>query len=212
MGITEHPKYEQVLERVKSGESFLDLACGLGQDIRKLVYDNAPSDNIVGFDLRPELTEIGYQLFKDKDKLKAKFIHGDFFTKRPILGLEKQLFDVIAASDFFHLFSWDDQVECFRRATSLLKSRPGSMIIGRMACAQYGVPEIIPVEVSRTGEVYLHTPDSFRKLIKEAESDDPEGKYRVECGNYKWVNRATLAEGLDLRLWFTITVCDIDDC
>jgi hypothetical protein len=51
--------YQQVLERVKNGENFLDLGCCLGQEIRKLVFDGAPSVNTYGSDLHGEFISVG---------------------------------------------------------------------------------------------------------------------------------------------------------
>ncbi|KAF1354047.1 hypothetical protein BDV97DRAFT_396832 [Delphinella strobiligena] len=51
LSLSELPIYPEVLSRVQSGESFLDVGCCFGQDIRKLVFDGAPSNKIYGSDL-----------------------------------------------------------------------------------------------------------------------------------------------------------------
>ncbi|KAJ3485915.1 hypothetical protein NLG97_g6721 [Lecanicillium saksenae] len=43
--------YPSILSRVKSGAVFLDLACCMGQELRKLAHDGAPSENTYGADL-----------------------------------------------------------------------------------------------------------------------------------------------------------------
>lgn len=65
--------YQEVLERVKHGENFLDLGCCFGQEIRQLVFDGAPSANTYGSDLWSDFLSIGYELFKDKDRLQTTF-------------------------------------------------------------------------------------------------------------------------------------------
>ena len=40
--------YHCLLSLLHSGESFLDISCCLGQDIRKLIFDGAPAQNLVG--------------------------------------------------------------------------------------------------------------------------------------------------------------------
>ncbi|KAL4995726.1 hypothetical protein BDV10DRAFT_187766 [Aspergillus recurvatus] len=75
------PVYPEVLSRIKSGETFLDLGCCFGQDIRKLVHDGAPGENLIGVDTEPRFLELGYQLFKDKVSLKAHFLTGDVLAE-----------------------------------------------------------------------------------------------------------------------------------
>lgn len=75
------PVYLEVLERVRAGETFLDLGCCFGQDIRKLIYDGAPSDNIVGVDTEPGFIDLGDELFGDRETLQARFYTGDVFAE-----------------------------------------------------------------------------------------------------------------------------------
>ncbi|KAF1962140.1 hypothetical protein CC80DRAFT_487676 [Byssothecium circinans] len=72
--VTDSPHYATILQRLKSGETYLDLGCCVGQDIRKLVYDGAPSENTYGCDLESGFLDMGYDFFLDKTELKTTFI------------------------------------------------------------------------------------------------------------------------------------------
>lgn len=173
-GIGESPQYQEALKRVKSGETLLDQACCFGQDIRKLVYDGAPAENITGSELERGFIELGYELFQDKEKLKARFTSGDFFAAETA-GLREQSFDMVHAASFFHLFSWDGQVEAVSKALRLLKPKPSSMIFGRQIC----VDEAGSMKHSsaQNGEIYRHDAESFKKLIAEVSA-----KTEIEVG------------------------------
>lgn len=162
--ISKHEKYADVLERVKSGETLLDLACGFGQDIRKLVFDGAPPENVAGSELEQSFIDGGYDLFRDRDSLKSKITAGDFFSE-DWAGLKALLFDIVYAANFFHLFSWDEQVETATRAVSLLKPKAGSMLFGR----QTGVEKAGSIKhpATRSGEMYRHNGDSLKKMFEE---------------------------------------------
>lgn len=71
------PFYSHVLERVRSGATFLDAGCCFGQEICYLVQDGVPSSQLYGFDLEMDSIGLGYQLFCDRDKLRATFVAGD---------------------------------------------------------------------------------------------------------------------------------------
>ncbi|KAK5128387.1 hypothetical protein LTR85_003055 [Meristemomyces frigidus] len=156
--------YPTVLERVKHGETLLDLACGFGQDVRKLVYDGAPAENLTGTELEQGFLESGYDLFNDKHKLKARLTSGDFFAPETA-GLQEHSFDVIYTANFFHLFSWDEQVEAVSKALGLLKTKSGSMMFGRQTAVAEAGP--IKVPIARSGVTYRHNVESFRKLVAE---------------------------------------------
>ena len=75
------PFYITVLERIRSGATFLDAGSCFGQEIRYLVQDGVPSSQLYGFDLEPEFIELGYQIFRDRDKLQATFVSGDILAE-----------------------------------------------------------------------------------------------------------------------------------
>lgn len=97
--------------------------------IRKLVFDGAPDENLTGSELEPAFVELGYKLFRDRQKPGATFKTGDFFSA-DVGGLKGQSFDYIYGGAFFHLLTWEEQVGAMSRAVGLLKQKPGSMILG----------------------------------------------------------------------------------
>ncbi|KAK5718729.1 hypothetical protein LTR15_008463 [Elasticomyces elasticus] len=163
MGLTigKSPQYPDVLRRVKNGDTLLDLGCCFAQDLRRLVFDGAPAENLTGTELEKGFLDIGYELFKDKEKFHASLIAGDFFE--PISGLAEHSFDIVHAASFFHLFSWDEQVETVSTALRLLKPKRGSMLFGR----QTGVEEasVLKHPATTSGEMYRHSPESWKVLL-----------------------------------------------
>ena len=72
--ITCFPAYSQFVARTKAGATVLDLGCCFGQDLRRLVADGGSMDNMYASDLNRELWDIGFDLFRDRDRMKARFI------------------------------------------------------------------------------------------------------------------------------------------
>src|ERR1700744_4549081 len=101
--------YQEVLGRVKRGEKFLDLGCCVGQEIRQLVFDGAPSANTYGSDLWGDFFAVGYELFSDKDKLQTTCIAADVFDDRSPLTKLTGKINIIYTGAFFHLFSLEEQ-------------------------------------------------------------------------------------------------------
>lgn len=195
-------QYDEVLQHVKNGATFLDLGCCFGQVIRKLVFDGAPGENLTGSELEPAFVELGYELFRDKQKLKATFTTGDFFSA-DIGGLQGQSFDYIYGGAFFHLFNWKEQVDAMSRAVGLLKTKPGSMIFGFQTGAEKA--QLRPHASTRSGELYSHNAESLQKLISEvAEQMGVELRTEVNVvGNATRVNRPDGGDWQYLR--FSIT-------
>ncbi|CAN9227992.1 unnamed protein product [Alternaria alternata] len=159
-----NPAYQEVLSRIKSGEKFLDLGCCMGQDIRKLVHDGAPSEHMYASDLKKNFWGIGYDMFLDKSTLQTQFVEADIFDIDSALKQMDGKMDVINAASFFHLFDWDQQVKAAKRAVQLLKPVSGSLIVGR----QGGKPEAGSfAHVMKEMTAFWHNPESWAKMWKQ---------------------------------------------
>lgn len=136
MNLSKNPLYSQVLERLKNGQTFVDIGCCLGTDIRKLVVDGAPPGNVFGIELEKKFIDYGYELFRDEQKIP----HSTWFIEDmlqpdfgPELASHQSRVDIVNASSFFHLLGRDDQLTAARKIIKLLKRRQGSMLVGRHA-------------------------------------------------------------------------------
>lgn len=162
------PQYPSVLQHLKAGNAnLLDLGCCLAQDLRKLVHDGVPGTSLSGSELEAGFIDLGYDLFRDRDTLRAKFSVNDFFDETtPNEVLQGGAFDYIYAASFFHLFGWEEQVQAFSRAVRLLKPRAGSLIFGRQTCTE-GEAHAMDHHATRSGNMFRHNEESFKKLIEE---------------------------------------------
>ncbi|CAN9294441.1 unnamed protein product [Alternaria alternata] len=189
-------EYDEIVERIRKGQKLLDMACCFGQTIRQLANDGAPTENIYGCDLQPDFIELGYSLFRDRAKLKTKFLVADIFDSKSALTDVKGQIDIIYAGSFFHLWGYEKQVEVSKAVVALLRPQPGSMILGR----QVGATE--PLEKDGpTGTMYRHNVESFKRMWKEI-GDNLGIKFNVEA-KLKPLSRDHLKFHLDntKRLW-----------
>jgi SAM-dependent methyltransferase len=169
---TLNPIYPEVLDRVRNGETFLDLGCCFGQDIRKLAFDGAPSENLIGVDTEANFLELGYELFRDRDTLKSHFYTQDVFAEGFLSEWHGKI-DIIFLGSFLHLFSFDKQKAVVAQIEKLLKKRRGSLVFGRHMAAENGGS----FRKNALGwDLYHHSPETIRQLFDE----DPEGTWKVD--------------------------------
>jgi ubiquinone/menaquinone biosynthesis C-methylase UbiE len=159
--------YNDIVKRIQSGQKFLDLGCCLGQEIRKLVHDGAPSENIMGSELHGEFVELGYDLFRDHDKLKSKFVVGDFF-KLTGRGFHGERFDIIYQSAFLHLFNLQDQTDLIIKVVTELLKGPGSMFVGRQIGAINATE--YQSKALRTVACYWHNEETWQRMVNTVAS------------------------------------------
>lgn len=154
------PSYQLVLNQVKAGNLFIDLGCGLGQDIRRLVYDGAPSENLVGLELRQDFVDLGYELFQDKSDLKSEFLVQNFFADTPkIMSLVKKA-KVINSGMFMHLWSWEKQIEVAKRMIDLLTPEKGAIITG----LHFGSRSAGMWKTVKESPMFVHNPNTLKDL------------------------------------------------
>lgn len=197
LGITDCEEYGEILKRVGGGEKLLDVACCFGQTVRQLVADGAPAQNIYGSDLEGGFIELGYKLFKDRDKLQSKFFVADIFDSASSLSDVRGQLDMIYAGSFFHLWGIKQQKEVSKVVANLLRPRPGSMIVGRQVGAVTAFER-----VSATGNMFQHNVESFQKMWKEI--GDELGVTFVVTATLKELGKHFFEKGDVRRLWFCV--------
>ncbi|GAB1194174.1 hypothetical protein APSETT444_003415 [Aspergillus pseudonomiae] len=161
--LSQSPAYARIVNRIKQGALFIDLGCGLGQDIRRLAYDGAPPENLVGLDLRKEVVELGYDLFKDGDTLKARFIVQDLLQDTPLFREMIGNIEIINSGLFMHLWNWAGQVRIGRRMVELL-THQGGLVTG----VHFGGQDS-GIKTEDWIERFFHNEMSFRQMWIEIE-------------------------------------------
>lgn len=180
------PFYRQVLTRIHSGATFLDAGCCFGQEIRYMVQDGVPSTQLYGFDLEPDFIELGYQLFRDRDKLQATFVSGDVLAGpttpggQEFIKLKGQM-DIVFASSFLHVWDWEDMIKAAKCLVFMTRPQPGSMIIGKQLgsvnAGQYKMP-------TSSGFNYRHNAESMRRFWQQI-GEETETSWKVEADVYQ---------------------------
>lgn len=134
LGLHQHTVYPEIIRRVKNGEQLLDLGCCFGQELRKLIQDGAPSGNLHGSDLRREFVDLGYDLFRDKEREGGKItwhVADIFDDADPAWRNLGGKLSIVYTGSFFHLFDREEQLTVAKRVVSLLKAEPGVLLLGR---------------------------------------------------------------------------------
>ena len=159
-------QYPDIVSRVQQGEKLLDLGCCFGQELRRLIFDGAPAENLYGVDLRPEFFDLGYDLFLDRDTCKATFIAADAFTEpEAVMALNGQI-SIVYAGAFFHLFDRPQQLFLAKLVTRLLEPKAGSLLLGRQVGSIK--PGSYEHRTNSNGRMFRHDEQSWRELWEEA--------------------------------------------
>ncbi|THG92562.1 hypothetical protein EW026_g8378 [Hermanssonia centrifuga] len=203
--ISRFPAYKELLRlgKERQGALFLDMACCVGNDVRKAVADGFPVNQALASDLEPGFWKVGHNLFKSTpETFPVPFIPGDAFDSAflapatistslpdgpvpplssltsltPLIGR----LSVIHASSFFHLFNEELQLQLAKRMGSLLSPEPGSFIFGgHGGFLQKKGPRSMPMSAAvQSITMFCHSPESWKELWeKEIFS---QGKVKVE--------------------------------
>ena len=199
--VSRYPQYAEVLSRMKAGATVLDLGCCFGQDLRRLAADGAPTENMIASDLHSELWELGYDLFRDRETMKARFVKADIFAPpeeeegSAALDRLKGQVDFVFLCQFLHLFSWEGQVAALKRAVAM--SRPGAMFLGY----QIGRTEALEVE-QPWGKMLLQNEDSFRRMMRQVGEETgtrwevwaslgSQAEWGMELEDFEWMGPAS---------------------
>ncbi|KUJ08267.1 uncharacterized protein LY89DRAFT_599942, partial [Mollisia scopiformis] len=119
--------YPTIIARLKAGDSLLDIGCYLGQDLRRLVLDGAPATNLYGVDI-VNYWDLGYEMFRNGDKLSAKFMEGNVLHLSTDLEELVGKVDILSVTHVLHQWEWEGQVAAAKELSLLV--RPGGMVVG----------------------------------------------------------------------------------
>ncbi|KAI9743049.1 MAG: hypothetical protein M1818_003344 [Claussenomyces sp. TS43310] len=157
--ISRSPAYATILQRLRAGATFMDVGCFLGGDLRRLVFDGAPSANMYGVDIVSHW-EVGQALYRDEGRFDAHFIQADILSlENPALKALQGRIDVISISAVLHQWDWKNQLEAAKKLVAFAK--PGALVVG------YQIGNIEAQEVVNTTlkmSQWRHDPASFAKL------------------------------------------------
>ncbi|KAJ8521109.1 hypothetical protein ONZ45_g2145 [Pleurotus djamor] len=187
--ISHLPVYPRVLELLSSHTEpiFLDMACCVGSDLRKVVMDGWPVELAIASDIQQGYWDAGHQLFgTTPETFPVNFLQGDAFDPSFIKPIEpvyssspsphpdpqkvksltslQGFISAIHASSFFHLFDEDGQSQLAKRLGSLLSPAPGSIIFGcHLSMPTKGLrPKGSDKESDHL--MFCHSPESWEEL------------------------------------------------
>jgi SAM-dependent methyltransferase len=157
--ITLHESYSTILERLKNGATFVDIGTFLGQELRRLVVNGAPSENMYAIDIVNHW-DIGYDMFRDKDKFHARYIEADILHPKSALQELNGKMDIIWVCHVLHQWTWEGQVSVAKNLVAL--SHKGTLLAGYEAGHEVAT-HVEPNHLMK-GESFLHDPASFVKM------------------------------------------------
>lgn len=168
--------------------------------------DGAPSSAAMsGLDVEPAFFDLGYELFRDREKMHANFLTADLTKKSaPSVTPLHSKIDVISAQSLFHLFNLNDQKTIAQHLVSLTKPIPGSMVVGRQA-GDLDAGE--KRGLSQDSNVFLHNLDTFDQFWQDVGAvTDSRWKVdaRVEKAPERMLNQSWSTPGI-MVLTFKVT-------
>lgn len=163
--MSRHERYPSILAAVKGGTRFLDVGCCFAQDIRKLVYDGAPAENLWGLEVQEEFITLAHDFFHDgQGRHRGHFVAADLLDRaNPELAAAQGTFGIIQLGMILHTWDRQGQLNACRRVIELLSSEPGSLIIGQSVGHLDGVES-----PGRGGKfIFKQNAETFRSMWEE---------------------------------------------
>ncbi|KAI0489924.1 hypothetical protein F4859DRAFT_462902 [Xylaria cf. heliscus] len=189
LDLARHPAYKEhvlapLCQPAVSGKPeplFLDCGCCLGQDVRKLVADGAQPGRLWASDIEPRFLELGFELFRDGDKLPRDhflcpgnvLIDTEDLSEDRLITLNNKV-TILNISAVFHLFDLEEHKRIANRCLQLLRKDTGApvLVIGAQVGGQEGKRLARRRDIG--GYRYQHSPETWEALWREV------------CGQSQW--------------------------
>jgi len=151
--------YKSIIQRLKQGATMLDIGCFVGHDLRRLVFDGAPSDRLYALDIVSHW-DVGYSFFRDRDRFEAHFLEADIMHPNADLSKLDGQVDIISIVHVLHPWNWDGQAKACGNMSQL--SKPGTTVVG------FQIGSMDP-EATRelSAPAVWQSPETFRALWEE---------------------------------------------
>ncbi|KAM0721623.1 hypothetical protein Q7P37_002548 [Cladosporium fusiforme] len=159
--LSQLPVYPEMIQRLASGQILVDIGCFIGHDLRHLVNDGAPSENLYGLDI-VNFWDLGYEMFQDSKKFNAHFIEADLLSSDRSLETLEGRCGIISISQVLHQWDWNGQLQAAKALCKL--SAPGSMVVGNQI-GNYTASELTLKSLPRP--VWRHNVSSFAQLWEQ---------------------------------------------
>ena len=118
-------------------------------------------------DIEPGFFAFSNELFRDGDRLTARFLSGDIFRGSDKVWTDMHgRIDIVHATSFFHLFGLPKQRLIARAINRLVRPVPNSVVLG-LQIAAAGEAEALPV-FSENEPTYCHSPETMQELWDDA--------------------------------------------
>lgn len=166
--IIEQPIYSEIVSRLKAGEALADIGAFIGQDLRRLVWDGAPSNKLYAVDIVSHW-DVGYFFFQDKDRFSAQYIDGDILRPSGELADLNGKLDMVNINCVIHQWDIPAQKEACAKLVALTKNQRGSLIMGAQAGTSGG-RKVGPDELVKS-PFFMHSPDTWKKLWAEVSEE-----------------------------------------
>ncbi|KAF2098759.1 hypothetical protein NA57DRAFT_75998 [Rhizodiscina lignyota] len=157
--------------------TFLDVGAYIAYDVRALHFAGIPSSTLNGTDLLP-FWDLGYELFRDRDRFSATFCHGDildFSEDSEAARMFDGNVDVVFCGAIIHQFEWERGVLACKRLLKYARKSSGAMIAGNLVGSN--VAEGIEDFKKYTSGKYTgknpvkHSAESIKRLWKQASEE-----------------------------------------
>ncbi|KAL9061131.1 MAG: hypothetical protein Q9162_000276 [Coniocarpon cinnabarinum] len=131
--LTSVPYSPAFLSQLGAGANFLDVGCGIGQELRYLAKEGVPLAQLHAFDLEKDLIDLGFELFRDGERMGSRIVQADMLASlatQPHLRAWAGSMDLIQASQMLHVFDYDDMFRAAVTLVGLSRPCPGTLIAG----------------------------------------------------------------------------------
>jgi SAM-dependent methyltransferase len=163
------PSYPKIVSRLKSNPSawHLDVGCCVGQDIRKLILDGVPSSQITALELEQDFIDLGHTLFKDKGRIKTRFLNTNILTDIETLSQFEGKMSSIHMGMVLHLFNREEQKAALGNLLKMLVDDGTGILLGHCVGHADGV-----MQPAMLGKMTLrHNLETWKKLYNEVEEE-----------------------------------------